>query len=46
MFTAWKVSECGVFSGPYFLAFGPAKTLYVDTKLIFMIYDPATQADK
>ena len=31
MVTAWKVSKCGVFSGPYFLAFRPEKTPYLDT---------------
>ena len=37
-YTAWKVSKCGVFSGPYFPVFspnkgkyGPEKTLYLDT---------------
>ena len=29
--TAWKVSKYGVFSGPYFLAFGPENTPYLDT---------------
>ena len=29
--TAWKVSKYGVFSGPYFIAFGPEKTPYLDT---------------
>ena len=36
--TAWKISKCGVFSGPYFPAFGlntgnygPEKTPYLDT---------------
>ena len=38
MFTAWKVSKYGVFSGPYFPVFGlntgiygPEKTSYLDT---------------
>ena len=29
--TAWKVSKYGVFSGPYFPAFEPEKTPYLDT---------------
>ena len=29
--TAWKVSKCGVFSGPYFPVFGPKKSPYLDT---------------
>ena len=29
--TAWKVFKYGVFSGPYFSAFGPEKTPYLDT---------------
>ena len=38
MSTAWKVSKCGVFFGPYFPVFGlntgkygPEKTPYLDT---------------
>ena len=30
-FTAWKVSKYGVISGPYFPAFGPEITPYLDT---------------
>ena len=30
-YTAWKVSKYGVFSGPYFPAFGPEKTPYLET---------------
>ena len=30
IFTAWKVSEYWVFSGPYFLAFGLNKQIYSD----------------
>ena len=29
--TVWKVSKCGVFSGPYISAFGPEKTPYLET---------------
>ena len=29
--TVWKVSKYGVFSHPYFPAFGPEKTPYLDT---------------
>ena len=29
--TAWKVSQYGVFSGPYFPVFGPENTPYFDT---------------
>ena len=29
--TAWKVSKCGVISGPYFPVFGPEITPYLDT---------------
>ena len=29
--SAWKVSKYGVFSGPYFPAFGQEKTPYIDT---------------
>ena len=29
--TVWKVSKYGVFSGPYFPAFGPEKNPYLDT---------------
>ena len=31
MFTAWKVSKYGVFSGPYYPAFGLEKPPYFDT---------------
>ena len=31
IYTAWKVSKYGVFSAPYFPAFGPEKALYLDT---------------
>ena len=31
LYTVWKVSKYGVFSGPYFPAFGPEKTPYLDT---------------
>ena len=31
VFTAWKVSQYGVFSGPYFPIFGPEITPYLDT---------------
>ena len=31
LITAWKVSKYGVVSGPYFPAFGPEKTPYLDT---------------
>ena len=29
--TAWKVSKYGIFAGPYFPAFGPEITPYLDT---------------
>ena len=29
--TVWNVSKYGIFSGPYFPAFGPEKTPYLDT---------------
>ena len=31
LLTAWKVSKCGVFSGPNTGKFGPEKALYLDT---------------
>ena len=31
LYTTWKVSKYGVFSGPYFSVLGPEKTPYLDT---------------
>ena len=33
-YTAWKVSEYGVFSGPNMGKYGPEETLYSDTFLV------------
>ena len=43
--TAWKVSKCGVISGPYFSLFGPEITPYLDTfhsviHSLLCTYDP------
>ena len=35
---AWKVSKYGVISGPYFLVFGPAITLYLDSFHPVIVY--------
>ena len=37
--SAWKVFKYGVFSGPYFPAFRPEKTLYLDTFHAVIISD-------